>query len=29
MSETMVGSCGELADGDYRIVAIGELEVGI
>ena len=25
----MVGSCNELADGDYRIVAVGELEVGI
>ena len=29
MSEIMVGSCSELADGDYRIVAVGELEVGI
>jgi nitrite reductase/ring-hydroxylating ferredoxin subunit len=29
MSETMVGTCSELADGDYRIVAVGELEVGI
>ena len=29
MSEIMVGACSELADGDHRIVAIGELEVGI
>ena len=29
MTEIMVGARSELADGDYRIVAIGELEVGI
>lgn len=29
MREIMVGACSELADGDYRIIAIGELEVGI
>ena len=29
MTEIMVGACSELADGDYRIVAVGELEVGI
>ena len=29
MTEIMVGACSELADGDHRIVAIGELEVGI
>ena len=29
MTVIMVGSSSELADGDYRIVAVGELEVGI
>ena len=29
MTEIMVGACSELADGDHRIVAVGELEVGI
>jgi nitrite reductase/ring-hydroxylating ferredoxin subunit len=29
MSEIIIGSCSELADGDYRIVAVGELEIGI
>ena len=29
MTEIMVGACGDLADGDHRIVAVGELEVGI
>ncbi len=29
MTEIMVGTCSELADGGYRIVAVGELEVGI
>ena len=29
MTEIMVGASSELADGDYRIVAVGELEVGI
>jgi nitrite reductase/ring-hydroxylating ferredoxin subunit len=29
MTETMVGRSSDIADGDYRIVAVGELEVGI
>ena len=29
MTEIMVGASSELADGDYRIVAVGDLEVGI
>ena len=29
MTEILVGTSSELADGDYRIVAVGELEVGI
>ena len=29
MTEIMVGACSDLADGDHRIVAVGELEVGI
>jgi nitrite reductase (NADH) small subunit len=29
MSEIMIGHCGEFADGDYRVLAIGELEIGI
>ena len=29
MTEIMVGCCGEFADGDYRVVAVGELEIGI
>ena len=29
MTEIRVGASSELADGDYRIVAVGDLEVGI
>jgi nitrite reductase (NADH) small subunit len=29
MTEIMVGTFSELVDGDHRIVAVGELEVGI
>ena len=29
MTEIMVGPIRELADGDYRVVAVGALEVGI
>ena len=29
MTEVMVGRCSDLADGDYRVVAVGELEVGV
>jgi nitrite reductase/ring-hydroxylating ferredoxin subunit len=29
MSEVMVGALGDFADGDYRVLAIGEFEVGI
>ena len=29
MPEIMVGAASELADGEHRIVAVGELEVGI
>jgi nitrite reductase (NADH) small subunit len=29
MSEIMIGHCGEFADGDYRVLAIGELEIAI